>query len=235
MEAATISIEEEWYRLIPSRFPPVNVYERLGSASLIAAAQRLEDLTNPRLAAKRRLMESPALGQISPYRVQNWNHAPFAYLNPEGTHWLSPAFGALDLAKDPETALIIAIERREAFLKRTHEKAIDLDMRLLMTEVAGKFANLENHQPISSAEERRAIGQKVYLSGSAGILYRRADACSGRCVSVFRGDVLGKSTQSTHYKFVWDGKSITSVYNFTTGDTFRPGEIRAVAAERWAA
>lgn len=235
MKVATTAIEGEWYRLIPSRFPPVNVYERLGSPALTAGAQRLENLTNPRLASKRRLMDSPALGHISPYRVQNWNHAPFAYLNPEGTHWLDAAFGALDLSKDPETALVVAIERREVFLTRTHEPPIDLDMRLLMTQVVGEFADFEEHEPVASSEVRRAIGRSIHQSGLAGILYRRADACRGRCLSVFRGDVLGQSIQSTHYKFVWDGRSINSVYDFTSGETYRPDDIRATAAERWAA
>jgi hypothetical protein len=133
--------DQDWYRLIPSRFPPVDVYERL-APELRAVAQETEALTNPRLAAKARLTGGPASVDENSPRLQNWNHAPFAYTNPEGSYLLSPVHGVMEVAGSEEAALAIAIRRREIFLGRTTELALDLDMRLLSTRIAGEFADL---------------------------------------------------------------------------------------------
>jgi hypothetical protein len=57
-------------------------------------------------------------------RLQNWNHAPFAYTNPEGSYLLSPVHGVMEVAGSEEAALAIAIRRREIFLGRTTEPAL---------------------------------------------------------------------------------------------------------------
>ena len=48
----------------------------------------------------------------------------------------------MEVAGSEEAALAIAIRRREIFLGRTTELALDLDMRLLSTRIAGEFADL---------------------------------------------------------------------------------------------
>ncbi|MFN3725441.1 MAG: RES family NAD+ phosphorylase [Allosphingosinicella sp.] len=228
-------ISDRFYRLIPSRFPPVDLYERFGSPALVAGAQRLEGITNPRLASRQRIMTGPQAGTVNPNRLQNWNHAPFAYRNPEGTYWLDPAYGALDLAADEETALAIAVQRREQFLRRTSEPAIDLDMRLLITPVEGDFVDFEEDEPAVEEIERRRLGRVLYEEGVSGILHRRSGLCNARFLSVFKGRVLGASVQATHYRFVWDGSSIRSVYDFGSEQKSTPDSILAAVAQRWAA
>ncbi|TIX34921.1 MAG: RES domain-containing protein, partial [Mesorhizobium sp.] len=73
------------FRLIPSRFPPVNVYEGLINSDRQDEIVSLENLTNPRLRSLDRLQQATQGDASADPRLQNWNLAPFAYGNPDGT------------------------------------------------------------------------------------------------------------------------------------------------------
>lgn len=216
------------YRLIPSRFPPIDVYERLGSPALVASAQRLEAMTNPRLAARER-----SRGVVGEETVENsprynsWNHAPFAYKSPEGSWLLPPAFGALELAATENAALVMAVARRETFLRRTNEPGIELDMRMLVTELDGEFADLRA-ATMPARDERWALGQTLLEEGRAGAIFHRPEAPRATFVSIFDGRVLGATVQAAHYRFVWNGERIRSLYDFA-GQTIDPVELMKAA------
>lgn len=235
MEYPPFHTDQDWYRLIPSRFPPVDVYARLALAPREAAPE-IEALTNPRLAAKERLAGGPASIDSNSPGLQNWNHAPFTYRNPEGSHLLSAIHGVMELACTIEAALAIAIRRREMFLSRTAENAMDLDMRLLVTPVRGDFADLAGSLALDAPETTRwAIGQQLLDQGSLGAVFRRPERPRDLFVAVFDAAPLGRSVQSTHYRFVWDGKVIKSVYDFNTGKEIKRSELLAESNGREAA
>lgn len=216
--------DQDWYRLIPSRFPPVDVYERFGPA-LRAVALELEELTNPRLIARARLTGGPASVDESSPRLQNWNHAPFAYTNPEGSHLLSPIHGVMEVAGSNEAALAIAICRRETFLGRTSEPPVDLDMRLLSTHVAGEFADLTGLALDTGQAARWEIGKHLLNAGVAGAVFRRAERPDAQFLALFDAALLERSVQGTHYRFVWDGTVVKSIYDFGNGREIKREEL----------
>lgn len=218
------ALDGRWHRLIPSRFPPVDVYARLGSPELGAAAKEIESLTNPRLRSRDRLLGSSS-GADKSAAFQNWNHAPFAYKNPEGSTFLSPLFGAVELMADVRPAIARAILQREKFLGRTRELPIDLDMRLLITGVQGSFADLRGEPFEHDREKRWAFGGTLRASGVAGVLFRHPDLPSADALAVLDPSVLRPSVQSAHYRFVWNGTQVSSVYDFSSGEEMRRQEL----------
>jgi hypothetical protein len=212
--------DQDWYRLIPSRFPPVDVYQQLAPALRVAAPD-IEALTNPRLAAKARLTGGPASVDENSPRLQNWNHAPFAYSNPEGSYLLSPVHGVMEVAGSVEAALVVAIRRRETFLERTAEPPLDLDMRLLSTRIAGEFADLTAMALDLAQPARWEIGQRLLDTGASGAVFRRAERPDAQFLALFDAALLERSVQETHYRFVWDGTVIKRLYDFASG-----GEIK---------
>lgn len=211
------SLDQTWYQLIPSRFPTIEVYERLGDADLQVAAKQLEARTNPRLAAIKTLESKPKPGDKAASQYQNWNHAPFAYKDPRGTHFLRETHGALELASDVETALAFALLRREEFLCSTSEVPMGLDMRMFTRRIAGKFSDLTKLDPNLSQAERRKIGHQLHDAGAAGVLFLRPGFGNRRFLAVFDGAMLGRAVQGAHYRFVWDGRTIKSIYDFSSG------------------
>jgi hypothetical protein len=216
--------DQDWYRLIPSRFPPVDVYQRLAPA-LRAAAPDIETLTNPRLAAKGRLTGGPASVDENSPRLQNWNHAPFAYTNPEGSFLLGPVHGVMEVAGSVEAALAIATRRREIFLQRTDEPPLDLDMRLLSTRIAGEFADLTAMALDVEQPGRWEIGQRLLDAGASGAVFHRAERPDAQFLALFDAALLERSVQETHYRFLWNGTVIKSVYDFGSGTEIKRGDL----------
>lgn len=226
MEYGSLEVSANWYRLIPSRFPPVSLYERVAPEVDWEAIHAVEELTNPRVQA-RKLITSQ--GQVSEgaARLQNWNLAPFTYLNPEGTWLLDPFIGALELADCLQTALATSVRKRELFLKRTDEPPLDLDMRVLCTKASGKFADLRKLDPTITQSARWRIGESLLQDGAAGAVFRSPFREAGTCLAVFKADVLERSLQAEHFRFVWDGAKIKSVYSFNSAETLSPEQIFA--------
>ena len=124
-----IAVHGQYRRLIPSKYPTIDIYERFGSPEMRAFAAELEKVTNPRLAAKSRLTGGDTAADSGSPRLQNWNHAPFAYPMPEGTYMLPEPYPVMELAGDERGALARAIVRREEFLARTEEPACEIELR----------------------------------------------------------------------------------------------------------
>jgi hypothetical protein len=219
-----VAVDSTWYRLIPSRFPPVSLYERVAREEAWVAVTAIEDLTNPRVQARQLLTGVAQVNEASP-KLQNWNHAPFTYLNPEGTWLLSPLFGAMDLSDCLQTALAISVRKRELFLSRTEEPPLDLDMRVLGTRVQGQFADLRALEPTLTQTERWQIGEELLNAGANGALFMCPVRPAGTCVAIFSGDVLERSVQAEHFRFVWDGRRVKSVYSFDKGEDFRADDL----------
>lgn len=215
MEYPQISIDAQYRRLIPSKWPTIDIYEKFGSRGMQACAADLETITNPRLLAKARITGGDISADSSSPRLQNWNHAPFAYPMPEGTYSLPPPYSVMELAADERGALARAILRREEFLSRTDEPACGIDMRMITNRVSGKFVDLRGLPSETSQTARWMMGQRLYEDGVHGVLFRMAELPGSEFICVFSNDVLvDKGVQGAHFRFRWDGRRIGRLYDF---------------------
>ena len=227
----SISFDQDCYQLIPSHFPPIDVYERLGP-ELRATAQELERRTNPRLVELQHIERLPESSDKASHQYQNWNHAPFVYKNPEGTHFLGPAYGVAEMATDLKSALVFALRRREEFFSRTDEEAMGQDMRVLCRHVTSTLIDLTGLGTALAQAERWKIGQGLWEDDASGIIYCRPGFGGQQFVSVFDGRVLGPAVQGAHYRFLWDGKTIKSIYDFSAGEAILRDDLLAVSLRK---
>lgn len=213
------------YRLIPSRFPPVSVYRDLVAPEQVEALVEVENKTNPRLRLQERLMARREGPKLDSAILQNWNLAPFTYENPEGTTFFAPERSCLELADTPQTALAVSIARRSRFLSRTKEAATGLDMRMLKTPVGGRFIDLRQVSAELPQEQRWSLGDAI-PNDVDGILFRPAERPTATAIAVLKGQVLGRSIQTTHYRFEWNGVRIETLYAFDeAGTVLRPESL----------
>jgi hypothetical protein len=211
----------EAYRLIPSRFPPVNVYEGLIANHRVGELVATENLTNPRLRSHERIAATVGNATDADPRLQNWNLAPFAYGNPDGTLFFGEDRPCLEVSTERQTALAVSVAKRETFLRSTQEAPIGLEMRMLCTPVEGKFWDLRGlAEPAGGLEHvtRRWMGAKTPAEAQ-GVLYRPAERPAGTCIAILTGDVLRRSTQTVHFRYSWDGKRIALLYAFDSKGT----------------
>lgn len=207
------------YRLVPSRFPPISIYERVADPADLDAIFAIENLTNERLR-----QEAGDIQLVPPGdRISGTGTSPimaaFTHLNPEGSRFSDGTYGAYYAGKDLETAITETAFHRARFLARTKEAPCEIDMRSYkadldaeLTDIRGQQARLSRVYDPESYVDSQRFGREDRASGSYGIVFDSVRHTGGECVAIFKPKALAPCVQGPHYTYVWDGTSITSWY-----------------------
>jgi hypothetical protein len=207
------------HRIVASRFPPVGPWDRIARPEDFEALAEIEGLTNPRIREE--------LGALSLIPRHRWAVGPgstpimaaFTHLNPEGSRFSDGGFGALYVSNTAETAIRETVYHRERFLRRTREPPLQIQMRRYVTTISRRLHDVRGgfpqvHDPNDYAASQR-LGRELRGSGSDGVVYDSVRNLGGKCAAAFWPDCVAPFTQATHYTYVWDGTSITSVIELT--------------------
>ncbi len=213
------------FLLIPSRFPPIRLYERI-AGDFHDAVTDLEDLTNPRLRQKEQIIEASGLDDKSP-SLQNWNHAPFAYFNPEGSWFFPPQTPCLEVSADIQTALAVSVAKRTRFLSQTDQDKLNLDMRVLSRGISGRFLDARGFDRSMDQAKRWALGKEILEREVDGVIFSSPERPVGDRYAVLNGDCLERAIQGDHYRFVWNGKEVKELYSFAKGDVIDPKDLQS--------
>ncbi|MEM6889768.1 MAG: RES family NAD+ phosphorylase [Pseudomonadota bacterium] len=213
------------FLLIPSRFPPIRLYERI-AGDFHDAVTDLEALTNPRLRQKEQIIEASALDDKSP-SLQNWNHAPFAYFNPEGSWFFPPQTPCLEVSADIQTALAVSVAKRTRFLSQTDQDKLNLDMRVLSRRISGRFLDARGLDVPMDEAKRWALGEEIFARDVDGVIFNSLERPIGDRYAVLNGDCLERAVQGDHYRYVWDGSEIKELYSFARGDVVDPKDLQS--------
>jgi hypothetical protein len=217
----------EWsnaLRLIPSRFPPVELYEPIASIGDWDALKRIETMTNPRLR------ERSGAGLLLPEdrgRVeQNWLGAPFAYPDPEPSLYSDGSYGVCVVADSLHSALLISIRRREEFLKRTGEGPTRLVMRVLNMPIKARFHDLTDSPEMDDPTSARKTIQKLHHAKSYGCLVVGPRGKKDGLAIVLRPTAfVPPAVQAEHYCFIWNGERIHQIFAFREGKVIDPKDL----------
>ena len=204
------------YRIVPSRFPPVGVFDAIADPKDLDAIYQIEALTNPRLRE-----EWGGLANVpKEHRVSGPGTTPlmaaFTHVNPEGSRFSDGSHGVLYLAHEFDTAVEETVFHREQFLAATKEPPIGITMRCYVSGVHGNLHDIRGgwkaeHDPDSYAASRK-LGATLRGAGSNGIAFDSVRRPGGECVSMFRPRLVQNVRQSVHLRYAWDGQSIANVY-----------------------
>lgn len=207
------------WRIIPSRFPPIQLFERVTEPDDLEAIFELESLTNPRLRDE--------VGEISLVPPKDRISGPgtsvimatFTHLTPEGSRFTDGTFGVFYAANDLETAIAETRHHRERFMLATAQAHMELDMRVYVIDLVGDLHDLRGQKaayPLVYHNDNYAAAQHLAKSlrkdGSNGIAYNSVRRDDGECVAVFRPPPLSNARQERHLCYVWDGFKIATVY-----------------------
>ncbi|MBY0235669.1 MAG: RES family NAD+ phosphorylase, partial [Burkholderiaceae bacterium] len=123
-------------RLIPSRFPPISLFERVCQAADLDLVFAIEAIGNPRLRDE--------VGELSLVPAEQRLSGPgcsaimaaFTHLNPDGSRFSDGSYGVYYAAADLDTAVAEVSYHQARFLACTQEAAIDVDMRCYRVTVS---------------------------------------------------------------------------------------------------
>lgn len=207
------------HRLVPSRFPPVGVWDRIARPADFDALAEIEGLTNPRIREEMGFLARIPRARWVTGRGTTPIMAAFAHFDPAGSRFADGTFGAIYVSATVETAIRETVFHRERFLRRTHEPPIQLQMRAYVTavdrplhDVRGGFPAL--HRPDDYSESQR-VGRELRAARSDGVAYDSVRHRGGQCAALFWPDCVAPFVQTKHYGYHWDGGSITSVVELT--------------------
>ncbi|MDF1503868.1 RES family NAD+ phosphorylase [Roseisolibacter sp. H3M3-2] len=207
------------YRVVPSRFPPINLFERVADPADLDAVFAVEALTDDRVRA-----EVGELSLVPPEeRVTGpgagYVMAPFTHVAPPGGRFSDGTFGAYYAARTLETAVAETTYHRARFLAATREPPMELDMRVLVAtldvelhDVRGLAAEFPALYRPDDYGASQAFGRAARAAGSWGIAYDSVRHPGGECAAVLRPRAVAQCRQSLHLTYRWDGARIADVY-----------------------
>ncbi len=212
----------EWkpsWRIIPSRFPPISLFERVTDPDDLEAIYAVEALTNPRLREEAGDIHLvPAEDRVSG-PGSSVIMAAFTHLNPTGSRFSDGTFGVFYAANDLDTAIAETKHHRERFMRATNQGRMELDMRVYIIDLAAALHDLRGLKaefPLVYHNHDYAAGQHLAVTlrkvGSSGIAYDSLRLQGGECAAVFRVRLLSNCRQERHLCYVWDGQRVRSVY-----------------------
>lgn len=207
------------YRIIPSRFPPIALFEDVADPADLDAVFRIESLTNDRLRD-----EAGEISRVPPEdRVSgpgtSYIMSAFTHLAPGGGRFTDGSFGAFYTAPSRETAIAETVYHQERFLRESAEPPMNRDMRVLRSALTAELHDLrglraawpEIYDPVSYTHSQ-ALARTLRAQGSQGIAYDSVRHAGGECAAVFRPRALAPCKQAGHLDYAWDGAKISLVY-----------------------
>lgn len=220
------------WRLVPSRFPPTGLFDRVASSEDLEIVLHLEGLTNERLRE-----QAGDISLVAPEdRLLGPGTTPimaaFTHLNPEGSRFTSGEYGVYYAAKVIDTAIAETRFHRARFLAATNEPPIEIDMRSYASDLEAAAHDLRGLQEALPAVydpgpanygAAQTLAGKLRDKGSNGIVYDSVRDPGGECAAIFRPPVLSPVRQGPHLCYVWDGDAITSVY---VKNRYEPGRLQ---------
>lgn len=211
-------VEGPQYRIIATRFPPINFFERFTPPELMDAAFEIESLTNERLREE--------VGELHRIAPEDRISGPGAStVMAAFTHTGNPSrftngdFGIYYAARDLETAIRETVFHRERFLGATHQLPCEVEMRVhkgtvvkpLIDVRGSEFSHLLDPDPAQYAISQQ-FGAHIKSSSAWGILYPSVRKQGGECIAALRPPAVSLPVQSKLLAYHWNGKRICKVY-----------------------
>jgi hypothetical protein len=214
--------ELDWgatFRLVPSRFPPITLFERVADPADLDVVYAVEALTNPRLR-----QEAGDISLVPPdERIGGPGSSPvmaaFTHLNPGGSRFSDGSYGVYYAARTLKTSVREVSHHQARFLAATREPPISIDLRCYKASVRQPMHDIRGRQatlaPVYAADDYGAsqrFGAALRQRGSWGVVFGSVRDPGGECVGVFRPRALGPALQGQHVTLQWNGELIESWY-----------------------
>lgn len=211
------------FRIVPSRFPPISLFEEVADPADLEAVYEIEAMTNDRLREE--------VGDITLVAPEDRISGPgtstimaaFTHLNPEGDRFTNGSYGVFYAGKSIETAVAETKYHRIKFLLATNEPAQELDMRVYAVDLSADLHDIRGMRSSHAAYYHATsygmsqdLALRLRESGSDGIVYMSVRDEGGECVAVFLPRLLSNCRQERHLCYVWDGKTISTIYEKRT-------------------
>jgi hypothetical protein len=210
------------YRVIPTRFPAVNLFDRVASPEDFDALYALEAMTNDRLRTEVGELDlvpreerrfGPGYGPIM---------AALTHLNPLGSRFSDGTYGVFYCARSRVTAIAETRYHTARFLEATAEPPMRQQMRLYTVVAQGEVLDLRGDPKLDLAVlspddylAGQSLGRAVREAGAPGIAYPSVRDTEGECLAAFRTTLLRDCHHAAYLEYNWNGTSVDMVFELS--------------------
>ncbi|MDO9094563.1 MAG: RES family NAD+ phosphorylase [Rubrivivax sp.] len=209
-------------RIVPTRYPAINLFDRVADADDFDALYALEAMSNERAREE--------LGQVERVPREQRLFGPgsgpimaaFTHVNVLGSRFSAGHFGVFYAAKDRATAMAETRHHHGRFLADTRQGPLHLPMRLYAVAIDARLHDLRREGSVDprvydadSYATSQALGAQLQQAGSAGVVYRSVRQATGQCVGLFKPKGAGDCLHAAYLLYAWDGQRFTDVYEKT--------------------
>jgi hypothetical protein len=209
-------------RIVPTRYPAVNLFDRVADAADFEALYALEALTNERARQD--------LGEIERVPADQRLYGPgsgpimsaFTHVNTLGSRFSDGAYGVFYAAHERATAVAETRYHHARFMAATQERPQHLPMRLYHVAIAASLHDLRGPGSVPEAvyaeqdySAAQALGRRLHGQGSAGVVYRSVRHAGGHCVGLFKPTGASACLHAAYLLYAWDGRQFSDVYEKT--------------------
>ena len=203
------------YRLVPSRFPPIGLFDSVATAADAVSVMELVGWTNDRLVAER-VRRLPRAEWVYGRPNASVVMAAFLHVAPKGMRFNSPELGAWYAASEIATAVAEVAHhlRREAVARsvKTMRRAYRSYVSTLLgdhVDIRGAAARRPDLYAPDSYDAAQRFGEAVRAGAGAGIVYdslRRRGGCN---LVAYRPANIVDVVQAEHFDVAVEAASRT--------------------------
>lgn len=209
----------ETYRIIPSLYPTISIFEDVTSPEDLENVLALEAATNPRL-----LVEAGELSLVRlEDRITGEGTTPImaAFTHTKPSRFSDGTYGVYYAAHDQDTAIAETAFHRARFIADAGLKSEIVDMRVYRASVAGSFDDIRTKGPHSKLYDpnvaRWAYAQQyarnLYERNHVdGIAFRSVRRPQGECLAVFRPHCVSKCEIVRHLEYRFEDGQFTGAF-----------------------
>ena len=198
---------ENVYRIIPSHFPPINLFEEVTDVADLDIVFAIESLTNDRLLEEagdlKLVPKNQRLCGVGSSPIM----AAFTHIGIPSRFTDGKNYGVYYGAKELKTAIKETVYHREIFMRQTSEPDTELSMRCYTNNIAlpmhdiraEEFSYLHTDEYVPSQQ----FASMIRALDSNGFIYNSVRDEKGECVAAFKPIALTIPIQAGHYKYQW--------------------------------
>lgn len=191
------------HRLIPSRFPPIGLFDTVSTAADLEAVMELAGWTNDRLV-KERVARLPQSEWVYGRSNASIVMAAFLHAAPGGGRFNGPELGAWYASAAVPTAIAeVGHHLRREALARGYE-GMSRVFRSYSSRLDGGYVDIRNAEPSLHAPDDyapgQAFGEKLRAEGEDGLLYSSVRHRGGQNACAFRPSKVLDVVQAYHFR-----------------------------------
>jgi hypothetical protein len=194
------------HRLIPSRFPPIGLFDTVATPADLAAVMELAGWTNDRLLAHR-LARLPPSERVYGRPNASIVMAAFLHVAPGGSRFNGPELGAWYAAADIRTA---AAEVAHHLRREALDRGIDALERTCCAytcRLEGDHVDIRGRHGVDEAvfasvdySASQAFGERLRSEGEVGIVYDSLRLAGGTSVVALHPSLMLAVVQADHVR-----------------------------------